>query len=563
MLKTILGRLLVVLILVIVPSLVFGKQMWHVLINNPNSNNGVPQVFKFGTIVEACNFSNDSINANNPYPENEHVITSIDRIELHYAICNTNWIRKSTGYIIASDGIPTVWACDIPGVQYSHIFNSPIYDPYTTECPVTPGICPALGATTNPIFPATGEKIKLQTDYTDNAPHGLDFTRYYRTSWVSDIQHVGMGKYWNHRFGMQLIGVDPLERVVQMADGSQRNFWRSIINTPWIAVDGGGDSLVETVVGNTPLALFTNAQTDEKWQFNALGKPVTLTQRNGWAYSLVYNASGQLATVTNKFGRALTFTYGATGSATAGLLTGVAAPDGQAISYQYNSEKSLIYVGYGTNASQNTSSIQYLYENPAFPKALTGMVDENGTRSATYAYDAQGRAVSSELAGGADKYQVSYGSSTAAGALNTSATITDPLGTARNYTYSNTAGSLAVTGANVTSNGQMPGADAASRVQNAQGLIDSETDYLGVQTMFTWDATRKLPLSTTRAAGRPEAQTTNTTWHPTLRLPTSVIETGRTTNYTYDAVGNRLSQSIVDTVTNHRLDLQHTRFGGD
>jgi RHS repeat-associated protein len=178
-------------------------------------------------------------------------------------------------------------------------------------------------------------------------------------------------------------------------------------------------------------------------------------------------------------------------------------------------------------------------------------VDENNTRSATYAYDAQGRAVSSELAGGADKYQVSYGGSTTpAGSLNTSATITDPLGTARSYTYSNTAGSLAVTGANVTSNGQMPGADAASRVQNASGLIDSETDYLGVKTMFTWDINRKLPLSTTRAAGLPEAQTTNTTWHATLRLPLTVSETGRSTTYTYDAVGNRLSQAITDTVTN-------------
>ncbi len=169
----------------------------------------------------------------------------------------------------------------------------------------------------------------------------------------------------------------------------------------------------------------------------------------------------------------------------------VAAPDGQQISYQYNSNTSLIYAGYSQNSTL-ISSIQYLYENTAFPKALTGMIDENGVRSATYAYDAQGRAISSELAGGADKYQVSYGSTTTAGALNTSATITDPLGTARNYTYSNTAGSLAVTGANVTSNGQMPGSDAASRVQNAQGLITSETDYLGVQTTNTWDTDAQI-----------------------------------------------------------------------
>jgi RHS repeat-associated protein len=416
-------------------------------------------------------------------------------------------------------------------------------------CSATPE--PVGKLTKNPILPATGEKIKLQSDFTDSAPHSLDFTRTYRTAWGDVTPASGMGTNWNHRFGMQLVNgsTTGLSKTLQMPDGSQRRFTRTSTTLPWVNTDGT-DQLVETTsAGAATGHLFTSAQNDDVWQFNALGKPVTLTQRNGWAYTLAYNASNQLATVTNKFGRQLVLTYGTSGANT-GLLTGVAAPDGQTISYNYNSTLGIIYAGYGTNSAPNTTFIQYLYENPSFPKALTGMVDENGVRSATYAYDAQGRAVSSELAGGADKYQVSYGTSTAAGALNTSATITDPLGTARNYTYSNTAGSLAVTGANVTSNGQMPGSDAASRVQNASGLIDSETDYLGVQTMFTWDVTRKLPLATTRAAGRPEAQTTNTTWHPTLRLPTSVIETGRTTNYTYDTVGNRLTQSIVDTVTN-------------
>ena len=427
-------------------------------------------------------------------------------------------------------------------------------DPFVACSPkvTPPNMCeaakPVGGFVANPILPATGEKIKLQSDFTDAAPHGLDFSRTYRTAWGDVAPASGMGSNWNHRFGMQLTvtgGATALSKTLQLPDGSQRRFTRTAATLPWVNTDGT-DQLAENAAGH----LFTSAQNDDKWQLNALGKPVTLTQRNGWAYTLAYNPAGQLSTVTNKFGRQLVLTYGVAGSATAGLLIGVIAPDGQQISYQYNSTPSLIYAGYGSASAPNTTAIQYLYENSAFPKALTGMVDENNTRSATYAYDAQGRAISSELAGGADKYQVSYGTSTAAGALNTSATITDPLGTARNYTYSNTAGSLAVTGANVTSNGQMPGSDAASRVQNAQGLIDSETDYLGVKTMFTWDVTRKLPLSTTKAAGRSEAQTTNTAWHPTLRLPTSVIETGRTTNYTYDAVGNRLSQSVVDTVTN-------------
>jgi RHS repeat-associated protein len=399
--------------------------------------------------------------------------------------------------------------------------------------------------TTGPILPATGEKIKLQTDFTDNAPHGLDFSRTYRTAWGDVAPASGMGTNWNHRFGMQLAALsDNLSKTVQMPDGSQRRFTRSSATAAWVNTDGTDQLSELSLNGVLGGYMFTNAQTDDIWQFNTSGKPTTLTQRNGWAYQLAYNPSGQLATVTNKFGCQLAFTYNASG-----LLSGVAAPDGQQISYQYNSDSSLTYAGYGTNSVPNTSSIQYLYENPSFPKALTGMIDESGARSATYSYDAQGRAISSELAGGVDRYQVSYSDSTSVGALNTSATITDPLGTQRNYSYAMQGGQLAVTGAGQVSNGMMPGKDAASRVQNTSGLIDSETDYLGVQTMYTWDVTRKLPLSTTKAAGRPEAQTTNTTWHPTMRLPISVAESGRTTSYTYDATGNRLTQSVVDTVT--------------
>jgi hypothetical protein len=47
---------------------------------------------------------------------------------------------------------------------------------------------------------------------------------------------------------------------------------------------------------------------------------------------------------------------------------------------------------------------------------------------------------------------------------------------------------------------------AASRVQDANGFITQETDFLGVNTMYTWDINRRLPLSTTKAAGLPEAQ---------------------------------------------------------
>jgi YD repeat-containing protein len=190
--------------------------------------------------------------------------------------------------------------------------------------------------------------------------------------------------------------------------------------------------------------------------------------------------------------------------------------------------------------SGGTVSKTYLYENTTYPQLLTGIIDELGNRLTTYAYDADGRGTSSEHAGGADLHTVSYG---AAGV----ATVTDPLGTQRTYSYGSTKGKLAVTGADKPSGSG--NSSAASRVQDADGFVTQETDFLGVNTMYTWDINRRLPLTTTQAATLPEARTTTTQWHASFSLPTLVTEAGRTTAYTYDAQGNRLSQTVTDTAT--------------
>ncbi|WP_390349322.1 RHS repeat-associated core domain-containing protein [Variovorax boronicumulans] len=186
-------------------------------------------------------------------------------------------------------------------------------------------------------------------------------------------------------------------------------------------------------------------------------------------------------------------------------------------------------------------SRSFVYENASFPHALTGILDEAGVRWGTFAYDTTGRATSTQLAGSVDSYQVSYPS---AG----SATVVDPLGTSRSYSYGTAQGKLAVTGGSLPSGEGK--SDAASRVQDANGLITSETDFKGTVTITTWDIARRLPTTVVHAAGTPDARTTTTQWHPTFSLPALVTEPGRTTAYTYDTVGNTLSKTVTDTATN-------------
>ena len=123
------------------------------------------------------------------------------------------------------------------------------------------------------------------------------------------------------------------------------------------------------------------------------------------------------------------------------------------------------------------------------------------------------------------------------------ATVTDPLGTTRTYSYSTNQGRLAVISGSLPSGtGE---SDAASRVQDSNGLITSETDFKGVRTDTTWDVRRRLPLSVTRAAGTPEAQTVMTHWHAAISLPVLNTDSGRTISFTYSSYGNLQSRSIL------------------
>lgn len=84
------------------------------------------------------------------------------------------------------------------------------------------------------------------------------------------------------------------------------------------------------------------------------------------------------------------------------------------------------------------SSRQYVYENSAFPSALTGIVDENGNRYTTWAYDSTGRAISSQHAGGANLTRIAYNT-------DGSRTVTNALGAQELYKFTTLQGVPKVT----------------------------------------------------------------------------------------------------------------------
>ncbi|HVZ42320.1 MAG TPA: RHS repeat-associated core domain-containing protein [Ramlibacter sp.] len=407
----------------------------------------------------------------------------------------------------------------------------------------------------NPIQPGSGEKVQTEEDWTDNAAHPLTFIRTYRSGgnvtgagiasaplYPSQLNASMGGAPWSHNFAGRLELNDP-DAAVRLGDGSKVLLRRDTAGL-WRA-----DNVRDLLVPNDAGYAYVRASDDTRWQFDRFGVLQAIVERNGWTMALSYNPSGQLVSVTNAAGRQLTFEYNPLG-----LLTFVHPPDGATLQYGYDSSlrlRDVVYI--------DARSRQYGYDDRRWPNALTGIVDENNKAYATFTYDAQGRAVSTQHAGGAFGYTVDYGASsapTAVGslALGTSidasvyrsgAQVTDPLGNVQSFGWTGGSGRMVLT----SGSGAYEGNTVASRTLDTTGLPTLESDYLNVQTLYGWDTARQLPVSTTEAANTPQARTTQIQWHPTYRLPLLVSEAGRSAAYRYDERGNELERTVTDTAT--------------
>lgn len=389
----------------------------------------------------------------------------------------------------------------------------------------------------NPIQPATGEKQQDEVDWVDGSPHALTVSRHYRSQGTAPAR---IGANWSHNWTANLFISDGTAKVT-LGNG-QVAIFHGEGDREWKASPA---NRADRFIGHPSGWTYVRASDESSWRFerNGLLRLLSITERNGWTATHAYDADNQLLSVTNAFGRRLVFTYGAG-------ETVVTTPDGRNIAYRHDAGN-LVAVQFADGSVR-----RYHYENVTWPRALTGITDESGQRTATFGYDGAGRALSTEHAG-AGRYTVSYGSGPTGAYLTPGhgvdpgvyalrADVTDPLGTRQTYVWTGGDGDIR----RLSSSGPFEGETVAARTINpSTGLADAETDFLGVTTANVWDSARKLKLATTHAAGRPEEQTVQTQWHPAFRLPLLVTEAGRTTAYTYDAGGNTLSETVTDTVT--------------
>ncbi len=279
--------------------------------------------------------------------------------------------------------------------------------------------------------------------------------------------------------------------------------------------------------GNTAGWQYTVVDMGTVESYDISGKLQSVRDRNGRTTTLAYNAANQLTTVTAPSGRSLALVYD-----NQNRVASVTAPDGAVTGYGYNSAGILSTVTHPDGATR-----QYLYEDGRFPTVLTGIVDENGSRYATYAYDDKIRTTSSALAGGVNQYQFQYGD-------NYQTTVTDPTGKTSVYSFLKQNGVLLPT--SISAPCGLCGSTRKSSSYDANNNLTQETDYNGTVTTHVYDS-QKREIQRVDGAGTASARTTTTEWHKVWNLPLRIASPTRLETYRYDGNGNLTRYSETPT----------------
>mgnify|MGYP000445100749 CR=1 FL=1 len=410
----------------------------------------------------------------------------------------------------------------------------------------------------NPVNSGVGNKFQSEEDYS-NVGQPLRLVRNYNSqNKVNPFDKLSFGNWTN---GSK---VDFYETAAAVRRSDGRSIYFKQVESTWLPDPDIPDRLTELKDSNGIRAgwRYTVAADDSIETYSATGKLLSIADRTGRVQTLVYDLAAAtggdddpntLDTVTDDVGRVLRFTYD-----TNKRIATVTDPAGGVITYGYDTQSNLVSVTYPDGRSKT-----YHYNEPAntaganLPHALTGITDENGMRYATYQYAADGKAISTGHAAGADLHTLAYNP-------DGSTTVTDPLGTARTHTFQTILGVVKSTGQSQPG-GAGCGPASSATTFDTNGNVASRADFNGNKACYAYDLTRNLETARVEglasgaacpadvAAYIPVAGSAErkilTDWHASFRLPVKITEAGRETVNVYDSYGNLTSTTLKDTAS--------------
>ncbi|MFL6621624.1 MAG: DUF6531 domain-containing protein, partial [Sulfurifustis sp.] len=353
----------------------------------------------------------------------------------------------------------------------------------------------------NPCDPATGNKYQSETDFEgrDGIPALI---RHYNSQMSKDLR-FGFG--WTAFLTTRLEIVGTTVRV-RSENGRSEPFVCSSVSG---VCTGVADTKLTLAIDPTGYTLTKRGGNTERFDTN--GRLVAETDANGKTTTYTYDSTRRLTAITGPYGHALTLTYNGT------HFGSITDSSGAVYTYTYSTNGNLTKVTYPGGAAKI-----YLYENGSLPHNLTGISYQepggSAVRYATYSYNASGKAITTEHAGGVEHFGLSYDSAT-------QTTVTDAATTQQVMTFSTTLGIKNLVSKTNSSDGK-----ALTQTFDAQNNLTCKKDEEGRVTTYTYNGTNQRTAMTEGLAGDctapiSTAATRTTTYQyqsTTLDLPTVV-----------------------------------------
>ncbi len=416
----------------------------------------------------------------------------------------------------------------------------------------------------NPINLITGNKFTDETDYQPVGSSPLQFTRHYNsmTSYqtnfgVLDLSRQPLGSSWSHNYYKGLL---VLPNEVSLTLQNSQSFIFKPVSGVWQPDEDVDYRLQEVLSGTTRTGWKVTTPNDTIETYNAIGDLLSITDTKGITQTLTYGCTttsapcvsyaAPLIKVTDNFNRSLNFTYNEDGK-----MATLTDPAGSITHYSYDANGNLATVTFPDDTPADLTDNPkktYAYgelantANISQPNALTGIIDENGVRYATYQYDTNGKAISTEHAtGGIERYSLVYSSD------GSSVSVTDPLGSVRTTQFTTALGVAKISGSDQPA-GSGCNASSSAISYDENGNVASKTDFNGNINHYTFYLQRNLETRRTEAVGTPDQKITQTQWHTQFRLPIQIDSFDSANNplyrttFSYDNLGLLLSRTETD-----------------
>jgi YD repeat-containing protein len=271
-----------------------------------------------------------------------------------------------------------------------------------------------------------------------------------------------------------------------------------------------------------------------------------------------------LTQIVDDQGRSVQLVYEPVASPAGARLNHIVAPDGNSYQFGYDANGNLAQILWPDGKVRT-----YLYERPDFTWAITGIIDENNSRYATYSYDEKGVPISTEHANGAGRHTISYAASPGLSVVESQdglvltrlhswtlpqdVRVTGPNGNEQSLAGILFAAAPALAG--LTQAAGSGSAQASSAITyDAAGNRTSFVDVTGMRTCYAYDASNRETIRvegltnvdtgdcvsyTSGTIAMPAlARMTRTDWYQGWRLPLKVTQPRRQTIYSYNDQGS-------------------------